>query len=788
MDRVKRTIDVVKALNKFNKDELSYAEFVKEVCTFFDFIKDLPLSEADISFLIYLANKTGVPHYFDMLRDYNENVDLTISEEKVGINTISALIYENSLYTDEFSKLHRFQKEILNKYKKEKTNRYFISASTSFGKTHLAYEVIKKQGYKNIILIFPTIALLSENLLKLKERKNYEYFKNHYSIHTLSEGKEEYSKQNIFIFTPERFLSFLDKNEEKIEIDFVFIDEVYKIDNQYVEADEEEIKEHDRDLAYRMAIFYILKRFEKIDVLLAGPYITFSNESTNTYNPSFDLFLKAYNITLINKNEYEIVNKSITTLSSKKIQLVDDNFMNFFVDDRVVTSKSDKLKIVLTTIMGYERERDRNTIIYCATKPSVEGYAKSISNWNISGDFDNEIFQNFTNHLQKVYHNEWCVIKALKKNIGIHHGVVPKYIQKEIVNLFNSNGGIKILVCTTTITEGVNTSAKNLIALSDTKGIKPLKSFDAKNIAGRAGRFMEHYKGVVISIGNKFESILFAEEEGIKHKNFDVNAAKDSLDIEMTMIDYLNPIEKLKRDKVKQHQEELKIPEDILKQFKAISREDKMTIYVRITELNSEDLNAIKDLIQKVQTNRIDFKGFDVFINTIKPIVRDKNFIFLLKRASWKDEKGQEVTKEYPRISYSLYFYLKGGFQELFNYRYNILKESVDEAMRRASELIFNTFKYNLVKYLGVFNLMYKYHQSKIEGKNFDEILALDKLLSKLEYNAYTEKGKVASDYGVPQKIIDYYDSESEFRKNRILRSFDNYEKEIFEKIKTIFD
>ena len=37
--------------------------------------------------------------------------------------------------------------------------------------------------------------------------------------------------------------------------------------------------------------------------------------------------------------------------------------------------------------------------------------------------------------------------------------------------------------------------------------------------------------------------------------------------------------------------------------------------------------------------------------------------------------------------------------------------------MRETAELIYNTFKYQLVKYLGVFNLMYKYYISKIENK-----------------------------------------------------------------------
>ena len=60
-------------------------------------------------------------------------------------------------------------------------------------------------GYSNILLVFPTISLLSENLLKLQ---NDEFFST-YKIHSLSEiKKEEFGEKNIFIYTPERYLYF----------------------------------------------------------------------------------------------------------------------------------------------------------------------------------------------------------------------------------------------------------------------------------------------------------------------------------------------------------------------------------------------------------------------------------------------------------------------------------------------------------------------------------------------------------------------------------------------------
>ena len=108
--------------------------------------------------------------------------------------------------------------------------------------------------------------------------------------------------------------------------------------------------------------------------------------------------------------------------------------------------------------------------------------------------------------------------------------------------------------------------------------------------------------------------------------------------------------------------------------------------------------------------------------------------------------------------------------------------------MRKASTLIFNTYKYQLVKFLGVFNLMYKFWISVNNNIEFEEVSGIDKLLIKLEYNAFSEEARTASDYGVPQKIIDYYDSKTVAESNLILNSFDNYEKQIYQRIKRIIE
>ena len=103
-----------------------------------------------------------------------------------------------------------------------------------------------------------------------------------------------------------------------------------------------------------------------------------------------------------------------------------------------------------------------------------------------------------------------------------------------------------------------------------------------------------------------------------------------------------------------------------------------------------------------------------------------------------------------------------------------------DEAMRNTADMVYNVFKYQLVKYLGIFNLIYQYIMAEKEGISPEEISGITVLLQKLEYNAFNSKALILSDYGVPFKLVDYYDSPSENK------NFDAYEQYVDSKISNI--
>lgn len=271
-------------------------------------------------------------------------------------------------------------------------NRYVLTAPTSFGKTFLVYEIIKKMDYKNIMLIFPTISLLSENYDKLSKNDEYIEIRKKYKIHTLS-NVQELAERNIWIYTPERYMSYTDKNPNQ-KFDFAFIDEIYKIDNEF--DMDEEVKENERDTAFRLALAYTCENSK--DILLAGPYIEVCNQKGKD-NFSFDNFIIENNFEIVNYNDYEIVNKEFVQIKNKSVYTIDNMIFNF----ENTTSKFDKMEIILNTI----KSKNENVIIYCGTKAASERYAKefltrhNFINENNSENSNIKTYNIFLKHIQE---------------------------------------------------------------------------------------------------------------------------------------------------------------------------------------------------------------------------------------------------------------------------------------------------------------------------------------------------------------------------------------------------
>lgn len=741
MDKQQRAIDIIREYY-IAKERNDLSAMIRSVCSYFDYMKSQELSSGDIDFLQDLSNSIGVPQYEKLLESgFSANCP---AQKEISLSTLASYYNEANL-TLGGKILHRYQKDVLDRFVAGHNNRFVLSAPTSFGKTFIVYEIITKMRYNNVVLVFPTISLLAENLEKLLTELSNTF--NDYKIHTLSED-DEIDEKNLWIFTPERFLSFIDKHEFQ-QFDFVFIDEIYKIDNEFI-IDKETTGENERDVAYRVALSYACEKSK--DLLLAGPYMNMTNKS------SFTNFVKDNSFTVINYNNIEIVNKSVTDIKGKKEYKIDG--IRIELNEKSKYSKVCDIAVKLTN-------SKENTIIYNNLKSGTEKYAKEIisrlDQKGIHFESDDYVYRIFVEHLENTYSAEWIVVKALKHGIGIHHGLVPKYIQKEIINLFNK-GILLYLISTTTITEGVNTSAKNIIITSNKKGRKNLKPFDAKNIAGRAGRFQKHFSGRVIIIDNNFESIMNSNEDELSHKNYDIDSKKTDVDYIITSDKYLSKDDSEKREIILEEVRKKNIPQAIIEQYKTVSIADKIIIHDRIQILTPMQLNNIKKLIFRFNYNKqIDWEGFQEIIDVLKPVIRDGKLSELANATC----RG----KDYSLITAKVHYYLTDGFFGLL--RYNIQETRYDEAMRNTADMVYNVFKYQLVKYLGIFNLIYQHVMAQKERVSVDEVSGINTLLQKLEYNAFSSKALILSDYGVPFKLVDYYDNPNDSKQ------FDSYEQHI---------
>jgi hypothetical protein len=746
MDYREKIDDIIGKLNSFNHSREEHAILIKEVCDIYDYAVNDDLSSSDISLLYYLSNIIGVPQYFDLLckiKQIDNSVDFT------NILFLSSLLQEAAMHISKETKVHFFQKEVINHYIKDSINRYLISAPTSFGKTFIIYYLIEKLEYSNIALLFPTISLLSENLQRVLLLMKQDFLSK-YKLITLSEEEPDLDN-NIFIFTPERFMTFVDKNPNQ-RFDFIFMDEIYKIDNDYMsDDDDEEMTETNRDIAFRIALEMALKK--SIDGLLVGPYLNYKDSKT------ISNFIRDNHYEILDYNDIDLVKKKQISYSKLK----KDSFDNIKFKGLKSSSFKEKILDIL------QKTSKDESIVYCPTRYYTEYYAIKISEKKIYETSDNSRLKLFISHLESNFTRNWCLVKALKNGIGIHHGTIPKYIQREIIKLFNDRV-IKCIFSTTTITEGVNTTAKNIIIYSHKKGIKDLKKFDVLNIIGRAGRFYQHFSGRVFIIDEEINAILDSNDDVLKHKNYGKETSKSDLDYAITKDEYLSKTQLSRREEIQSDYDENSIPLKIQQSFLTILPKEKIKLYKLITFAMDKFPHHIPGVIKSINSRAVSLDQVELLMSLIHRVIgeNDKLYPLTLKRDN-----------SYSILSYQLMKYLIAGYPGLLIFELD-RNVNIDIAVRKVSNVVYNIFRYELAKHIGIIDLIYRVIYSNKFSVSEDEVVGFSSLLSYLEYGTYSEKGRKASDFGVSHNILRFIEN----KKNNI----DEYEKLVYADLSQIIE
>ena len=494
-----------------------------------------------------LAESRNATDEAKRLADNLYALDLTVYSKDYSFES---MLY-NSLAVselDDMVSLHPEQIMLINELIENDAS--IISAPTSFGKTFCVFEYVARMLPMNVVMVVPTLALVEEYYKKVikKYRKAFSDYRVYTNIH---EDKEyDFSKHNLFILTHDKVVQ--DSLILKLkQIDFLVVDEIYKL---------ETAPDNDRVLVLNMAYYKLAQKAKKY-VLLA-PFIksVISCENLEKH-PSFY------------RTDYSpVVNEVVTN----KILTDKDRFAEC---DRLV-----------------EQDEKGKTLIYFPTVVGMYKYIKEVVSRKAPLTNVPDSIRKFIQWAREEIHEEWCLITALERGYLIHNGQIPIGTRIFQLDQYDSIEGYNRMLCTSTLLEGVNTTAERIIivkpARKQSSPGESFSAFDFFNLVGRTGRLNEHFIGKAYYIQGPHDP-EFSIEDAVRDIRFEITDRTDDMDIQLENID--------ENDKVKAFLDSLHI--DLFEYKKSIGTKVRFSTFVELYKCFKERDRELYDELNKLHDN-----------------------------------------------------------------------------------------------------------------------------------------------------------------------------------------
>ena len=733
------------AINKYNEDDVDSKNRLRDlVCIISenDSVKSDPL----IKELLYTASHKmrifgyNVQNGFYKQENINEK---HISELQALYNQSIVNMYRSKVRNNNI--LDKSQKSIIDFYQSLDIKRMLISAPTSYGKTFIMREILylNQEKYKNILLVFPIVALLRENALNMEELNQDK--KMGYNVIKSIDREIDCQDRNIFVLTPERAMQLL-AQYPNIEIDFFFYDEMYKIDEDYCndETDDNDEKKNSyaertfldeaRAKTFRICLYLLSKRVK--DYYLAGP-----NLKREKFGKGMQRYIAENNIQ-VKEIEFEPTKRIMVKAYNK---VIDEDYTNLpYIEKPGIVKIHSKVNDRICDVVNYIEQKGYGaTILYCTTPAKANEYATKLAENHQGNVVKNERFSEFIEHLKRNYNidgsiNEWSFVNVLEMGFGMHHGKMPKYIQKEILDLFNE-GIFNLLFCTSTIVEGVNTNAKNMVVLNHSKGTKELTVFDFKNIIGRAGRYYHNFVGRYFLVDKELEKFEHTEDLTLNFVTYD-DQELDPVDIDNSEYMDLSDINKNLKHKREEQFKEYLLTNDIYEKNRLIKREYQ-EILLRFLLNNNILYNkfyrylSYPDILMQFTTYHA--------MNTVLDIFEKSGLL------------DATIVRRYKAVSNT---YCNEGFHGLLRYEIDnargdkVKHKRIDKAYMDAFKTQKDIIEHKIPKILALFETIFSY-ASLLRRKTLDNF-SLSKVSRFYETGVKSYIGEQLIEFGFPVDAI----------------------------------
>lgn len=409
-----------------------------------ELIKLLSVTEKPYSTLLnHLIREVGLYPYLEPdTAEWNDQFIYEMFKTDIGNNTKVTL--------------HREQGDILKRLLNGKN--IILSAPTSFGKSFIIDALISLKKPKIIMIIVPTISLMDETRRRLTNKFNDEY-------KIITSPNESVEEKTILIFPQERVFGYKD---QLTNIDLLIVDEFYKVS-----------KDFDNE---RSDI--LLKAIMQINALAKQKYYLCPNINS---------------ITDISENFFSKDMEFIPKLDFKTVITEIIDYSNL-IQGSSEEKKQLKIARLREIVNNFETTSPHtNTLIYAGSYEAITSIGNVLC--SVVSKKGNKLLNMFSKWLAVNYSNDFPLVEYISRGIGVHNGQQHRSLSQLQTYLFSDDSldkdGLHYMISTSSLIQGVNTSAENIIFWQRRNWQGNLKSLDYKNLIGRSGRMFRYFIGKV---------------------------------------------------------------------------------------------------------------------------------------------------------------------------------------------------------------------------------------------------------------------------------------------------
>lgn len=380
--------------------------------------------------------------------------------------------------------------------KMERSKHVGVSAPTSAGKSFVILLYTVKRVIEdnwNVIYIVPTLSLVNqvcEDYTNMFHRLGFNDF-----IVSSGLSDQDPIKGNIYVWTQEKAIAALSTTGESIapKKTILVVDEIQNIERISQDDDERAKILYDAIQEFRH-----IRSIEK--VIISGPRINevsslsedlfgeySANATTNicpvlsiTYSVKQDnqrFYFKQYCALIDTPYEQEVENpQAIAELGNTNLSAEYIRYLSSFV----------------------EAFKEAQNVIFAPTSDKAREIA-DLLNENGSETRRPEV-SDLVDYYRSTVSEDYTLCKTLPNGIAYHHGKMPMHVRRTLEKAIQQKM-VNNVVCTTTLIQGVNLPAQNIIIRNPhlytkrKKGSAELTSYEMANLRGRAGRLLKDFVG-----------------------------------------------------------------------------------------------------------------------------------------------------------------------------------------------------------------------------------------------------------------------------------------------------